>query len=373
MRFIKSLLANILAILIIIPIIFVSYEFVSGKKVDLTEFTTDTSSSISLDSLAQNETFFNLRKNIVTGLGNVAGGVIEKVVDAGADKAKEESAKLVEQEIDSFKESLLTGLTSEKDSTIKDSSSSVTSDNLDQIQLGDGFKIALLADSHESFSNLQQSIKAINSFDKFEFVVHLGDLSRVGEQSQLSESKQELDQIKLSSEVVKNDYIVVPGDHDLWETASNSNFKKVFGKDYQKFETKEYVFLFVNNADTGLGLDFGQEEWLFNEVNKQDTRAWILFMHNPLYSTHSTRIMGEKSAIVKKQAEKILSKIRESEKVIAIVSGDQHYFNIDTDPQRQSLTHVVVGALANDRNLQEPRFAILEILGRTINVIDVKL
>ena len=100
--------------------------------------------------------------------------------------------------------------------------------------------------------------------------------------------------------------------------------------------------------------------WFTTEVSDAD----FVLVHTTMYATDNDRIMGvvegEVVSKVKEQADEILTLVRGSN-VKAIISGDRHLFSEIEDPVRKSLKHIVLGALTESRNVQTPRFAVLEL------------
>jgi|GEM_PF-6863174 len=330
MKKIKQLLSNLVGLVIVIGLFLFVYQNFTGKSIDLT----NVSNSLNLSSVKSVD-IKQLNLQIFSSLKKQLLATSEK-------QAKTQVANLVDKQITDWKNQLLKGIISE--SLEKDTgevSEKVSGDT----------KIAIMSDSHESFDNLQKVVEIINKDESFDLAIHLGDLSRVGEQVQLTESKKILDKLEIK-------YYAIPGDHDFWESVGAENYIKVFGMDYYSVIKNNWKLIFLDNADIENGLNTTQLEWLKSELNATDSKYRVLFLHIPLYSTHSERRVMGGSDQVKKQKEEILNLVRENN-VKAVISGDQHYFNIEKDPIKKEIKHIVVGALTNDRNLQPARYGVL--------------
>ena len=338
MRLIKNLLSNIVGFIVLVALVFFVYQNYTNQSVDLSKLSRY--SKISLDL-----SYLNLSS------------LKKLVLETTENEIRLSTANIVDKQITDWKNILLNGLINEK----------MTKDKggVSKKSVGD-IKVAVLADSHESFNNLKLAVDQINKTDDYDFAVGLGDFSRVGEKSQLTKSKEILDLLNIK-------YYVIPGDHDYWQTVSSENFVNVFGKNYYSFIKKGWKFIFLDNADIEGGLGNTQLEWLKSELNATDSKYRVIFVHIPLYSTRSERRVMGGNVSVDKQKQEILKLAREKN-VRAIVAGDQHYFNIDIDPENKNLTHIVVGALTNDRNLQPARYAVLQLKQNgTVEIKDIQL
>lgn len=237
------------------------------------------------------------------------------------------------------------------------------------------FKFALVADSHNENDYLKKALSQTieTNKDDLKFVIGLGDYSEVGTIKELEETKKELDLSGLR-------YFVTAGDHDLWESRSKqlspfSNFVKVFGQPYQSFSFEKVRFLILYNSDNYQGLSEEQLKWLQDELNRikqEDIQLTLVFMHEALYHPSSAHIMGWVTSGLKEQAKK-LTKILKNGGVREIFSGDIHYFGRFNDPV-SGLNMTTVGAVANQRNAQLPRFAVVTIYDDySYNVEDVEI
>lgn len=218
-------------------------------------------------------------------------------------------------------------------------------------------KIALIADSHIDLENLKKTVEEIKE-DKPDFIIGLGDYSAVGTREELFATKEILDKSKLK-------YYVIPGDHDLWDSRNKdkdplSNFKYVFGKDYQQITEKEVNFLLVNNADNYRGVDSNQMTWLLDKLKQtKNYKLNLIFIHKPLYHPTSIHIMGQLSKQVDEQRKQLLDESAKTE-VAEIFSGDLHFFNHFEEPQTHDKI-TIVGAVTAENNWQGPRYSVLKI------------
>jgi hypothetical protein len=212
--------------------------------------------------------------------------------------------------------------------------------------------IALVADSGNDFDSLRKAMTKIQGLD-VDYVVHLGDHTDWGDVESLSQSRAILDESGLF-------WHALPGDHDLAETMGVENFLNVFGVNYEMLSVPSAnIMIFDNSANFTL-MDEARFSWFLNQVDGAD----IVLLSQPIYHPTNERVMGifegEESVDVRNQAKIMLSKIRKSE-AKAIFGADQHMSSVNVDPEDNSLSHIVVGALASSRNLQTPRFTLLYV------------
>lgn len=227
-------------------------------------------------------------------------------------------------------------------------------------------EVAVLADSHNENDNLRLALgKAKEAGIKY--VIYLGDYTSVGTVKELTDAKKVMDDSGLV-------YYSIPGDHDLWKSGDYSNFVSVFGERYQTLKINGISMILIDNSDNDQGIDNVQMSLLTDWLSKLDAKGTsFVFISNPLYNKTNFKLMGENNADVKKQAGLLLSLLRSSH-VKAVLAGDNHLSFRSVDPGRGSLEHVVVGALAKDRNLQSPRFDILTVYDdRTYDINEVVL
>src|SRR3989344_2345709 len=85
-------------------------------------------------------------------------------------------------------------------------------------------KFAILSDTHSDSSNTRKALSQAKSLGA-RYIMNTGDLTTVGSIQELTEAKADFDSVGL-------DYFVIPGDHDLYDSAGPANFQEIFGKTY---------------------------------------------------------------------------------------------------------------------------------------------
>jgi hypothetical protein len=117
--------------------------------------------------------------------------------------------------------------------------------------------------------------------------------------------------------------------------------------------------------------------WFKGELKDAD----FVLLSQPIYHPKNNIVMGvvkgEEVADVLAQSKEILDLIQKSN-VMAVIAADQHMSSQNPDPVRDSLSHIVVGAVTKTHdgiiNLQTPKFAVLSVYDDgTYNVADVPL
>ena len=178
-------------------------------------------------------------------------------------------------------------------------------------------------------------------------------------------------------------YYTLAGDHDIAETSSLSNFSQVY-KTIKYMTINDINMAFINNPFNYTPFSILE----LNEIIKSTINADLIFTSQPLFvpkdNFFSYKYMGSmedvenlspsKQILLKEynsQSQKLLSRIRETQKQLLIVSGDHHRSATFTDPTNSLITYHITGALAKNiylgskqysqKALQSPRFSIIEI------------
>ncbi len=215
------------------------------------------------------------------------------------------------------------------------------------------FKVAILSDAHGFYDNLGKSLTTAKSFGAT-MVFFLGDYTDLGVTDDLAAAKKVMDASKLV-------YLSLPGDHDLWKSVGPQNFIDVFGENYFSKTINSVKFVGLDNSANYTVIDTALMAWFKKELSDAD----FVLLSQPLYHPSNDIAMGivngQENQNVRRQALELLELIRAS-KVKAIIAGDQHLSSSNIDPVRGDLAHVVVGALAAERNLQSTRFSLMNVL-----------
>lgn len=103
------------------------------------------------------------------------------------------------------------------------------------------FKFAFISDTHigsaTGAEDLRRVVKDINADTSLKFVVHTGDVTEFGADTELELAKQILDSLN-------KPYYVIPGNHDAnWSESGANSFRTVFGKETFSFSYDGYLFL----------------------------------------------------------------------------------------------------------------------------------
>lgn len=103
------------------------------------------------------------------------------------------------------------------------------------------FTFAHISDTHIGSENadedLRISVEDINNNPDIEFVIHTGDVTEFGSDSELYLAKKILDKLK-------KPYYIIPGNHDSkWSESGCNTFVKVFGSECFSIEKKGFLFV----------------------------------------------------------------------------------------------------------------------------------
>jgi hypothetical protein len=213
-------------------------------------------------------------------------------------------------------------------------------------------KVAILADVHEFNGNLVKALQLAKQAQVAN-VFFLGDYTDFGDVPKLTEAKKVMDAGGLS-------YYSLPGDHDLAQSSGPSNYIQVFGNDYFVVTLAGIKFVGLDNSANYTPISQDRLTWFNNQIEG----ANFILLAQPVYHSSSLSMMGivngDVTPNVRAQAVEIL-KITEESGAKAVISADLHQSSISVDPVRSDLKHVVIGSLADERNLQTPRFTILTV------------
>lgn len=234
------------------------------------------------------------------------------------------------------------------------------------------YKFAIVSDSHNDNANLAKAL-TMSKEAGVDFVIGLGDFSDVGTIDELRNTKSQFDSANLP-------YYLSPGDHDLWDSRDKlnnptANFSLVFGTPYTSLYHKNTHLILLYNSDNYEGLDGIQLDWLKDNLKSppdSDINLTFLFVSIPLFHPSSDHIMGKTEPKLKKQAEEIINLAKENN-VAEVIAGDTHFSSAYIEP-RTSLKMTVVGALTSTRNLQSPRFTIVDVYENgSYNIQDIEI
>ena len=214
-------------------------------------------------------------------------------------------------------------------------------------------RIALVSDIESDLETLEVLIGQINN-KEFDSIFVLGDITTLGTEEDMRNIS---DTLSLSKVPVH----LVPGDRDLWKSKL-VNFNKVFNDDYYLKEIEGSIFMFINNADEYDGISEEQFTFIRDNISKAD----YILLHNPIYfegsllSSFFHKGMGQYSTEVDSQRKDLLQLVRQNN-VKAVFAGDLHLFTEQVDSEDKDLRYYTIGALNNNRSIDAPSYAILEI------------
>jgi len=283
-------------------------------------------------------------------------------INVGEDKIGDVAGKFIERVANTNISATSTSRLNASDGDVEDGTSKDSSKLV--------LEVAIISDVQEDLAALSRSLSLIKERN-IENVIVIGDLTNFGEVVDLQSVKDILD----GSGLV---YHVLPGDHDLAQSLSADNFNQVFGKSNYVVDMDGFKFVFLDNSANYTPLIASSLSWFNDEAKDAD----FIILSQPLFTDglnlpFSRLYMGstledssgdfiENQRRVKEQRDFLLSSIRDSA-VAAIFAGDHHKSNVLVDPNRDSLSHYTLGAIAAEVNdlpqrlLQSPRLTILNV------------
>ena len=158
--------------------------------------------------------------------------------------------------------------------------------NLDPLTFEVQFNFGWITDSHIGLSStnsgMAEVVDSINAHkSRLDFVIHTGDLTEKGLNTELSTARRYINGIKLP-------VYVVPGNHDSkWTESGMESYKNNFGDLYYSFDHKGFHFVALNNAiylrGGGGYFDPVQLDWLKNDLASMEdpNKPVIVYYHLP--------------------------------------------------------------------------------------------
>lgn len=215
-------------------------------------------------------------------------------------------------------------------------------------------KFAVLSDTHSDSENTRKALKQAKDLGA-KFIMNTGDLTKVGSTDELNGAKEDFESINLP-------YYLIPGDHDIYNSAGTGNFRDIIGPSYYSTDLNGLHLISLDTSDTSVGLDSDQLSWLKSDLDASRDHLTFIFMHLPVYHPTSPRTIWEKGGNnleVKKQAEEVISLLK-GRGILATFAGDHHFSSNYTEPE-SNVKMYIVGAATRERNLQRPRFDMVTV------------
>ena len=219
-------------------------------------------------------------------------------------------------------------------------------------------RIALMADAHEDWENFN---KATNEAKRLnvDHIIYLGDFTDWGDVPNLEKGRELLESSGIKWEAL-------PGDHDLAQSVAEEggngldNFLFVFEDNYKILNIANTTFLLFDNSANFTPLDEKRFTWFLSNIADAD----FAVVSQPIYHSAGNLMMGmvdgEEVLDLNNQRKILLSSVQKSD-VKVVFGGDHHQSSVSLDPENKDLKHVVVGAITKRRNIQTPRFMILNL------------
>lgn len=219
-------------------------------------------------------------------------------------------------------------------------------------------QLAIFADIHSDWERLQKAVEKVNNSKSVDFVLVLGDLTKVGSIADLNRSKDILDDLNIN-------YYVVPGNHDVWYSKRDGNphdynFVQVFEDQPACFSENGFNFVFLDNSDEQE--EIGSNHWLEiqNCLNKKE--PVLFFGHIPLHHPANERVMGQYSSEAGVQAEILRDKLCNQKAKLSVAAHLHSFAKYDyACDNGYKLPMIASPALTQERNFQSPRFLYLDV------------
>jgi 3',5'-cyclic AMP phosphodiesterase CpdA len=208
-------------------------------------------------------------------------------------------------------------------------------------------RIAFTGDTHRSYDELDDFVRAVNEFDKpVDFVVHVGDIADFGLPKQYLWGNEYL--LKLNVP-----YIVIIGNHDLVSNGGDA-YHEMFGKYDFSFIYKHTKFVVINT--NSLEFDFNGKvpdvNWLNQQLkpDKSFSRAVVLFHVAPMHGEFDPDLIDPFNDVLAKY-----------QNVLFVAHGHMHDFSVTT-PYPNGVPFV------NVYSVEHKKYNVIEIENDTFEV-----
>lgn len=215
----------------------------------------------------------------------------------------------------------------------------VNQDRLGDMDADGVLRIAVFADSHQNYEDLDRVINAINLQLDVDFVANLGDFTNTAYNI-------EYNQFLDSYVRIWSPAFTVIGNHDAIG-AGPSLFKKAFGPGNFWFESNDKRFIFFHSANWEDPDDF-HPEWLKEAVDSSAKKV-IIFAHVSLRDPE--RFLG--------QVAQLFDSVIKDSKVQLALNGHNHVFRLGMDNGTVMLQSPRVSGV---------RWLLLEIQGNNLTI-----
>jgi len=167
-------------------------------------------------------------------------------------------------------------------------------------------RIALIADSHQNYKELDQVINEINKTANVDFIVHLGDFTN-------SAYNFEFDQFLDHYRYLIRPSFTILGNHDAIGSGP-SLFRKAFGPVNSWFETTSFRLVLFHSSNLEHPSEFSPN-WLLSTVG-ETSKSVIVFTHVPL--SDGERYFGSDKST--------FSQVVDRSNVKLVVNGHNHVY-----------------------------------------------
>lgn len=143
---------------------------------------------------------------------------------------------------------------------------------LREASFSNSFKVALISDSHDYYSELDELIDYINlKKSEYAFVIITGDITNIGLLSEFEMA------VKLYKKL-EIPFVMAVGNHDLL-TNGKILFEKFFGIDTFAFNFKQTRFNIINNNNWELASSRDNKQWITDDITANPKTHHIVLSH----------------------------------------------------------------------------------------------
>jgi len=180
------------------------------------------------------------------------------------------------------------------------------------------FRFAVFADNHSDNDSMAALLAMARAEDGVDFVLHLGDLTRVGGRDELRLARETLEQSGLP-------YYAVPGDHDIVRAGGVGYFVEILGEREHRFTHEGWQFILLDNSDLAQEPITAQGwQWL---QEMDSAQPLVIGMHHPpRHSFLKKNTMGE-TPLGEEAATRLMNILKNRTAPTYLMAGEMHTYH----------------------------------------------
>lgn len=147
------------------------------------------------------------------------------------------------------------------------------------------FHFVVIGDTRTGINIFSSQRDEINCLDP-DFVIDVGDLIDGGYVDDKARTEEMWNEFDTIVEQFTVPFVMVPGNHDIWDTSSREIYERRYGKTYFSFDHKGAHFIALDSEISVDRIDEKQINWLKRDLAaNRNASAIFVFLHKPFWQT----------------------------------------------------------------------------------------